>query len=94
MTFVICNNAQYQILKIGAVNMGLEEASRGRFLGMDITGPEIDFVGLAQSLGVRTERISEPDKLSDLVSQSLSGNEPRLFDVQISRKMQTRLEYG
>jgi benzoylformate decarboxylase len=94
VTFVICNNAQYQILKIGAVNMGLPEASRGQFLGMDITGPEVDFVALAQSLGVRAERISEPHQLSDLVSQSLSGNEPRLFDVQISRKMQTRLEYG
>jgi benzoylformate decarboxylase len=94
VTFVICNNAQYQILKIGAVNMGLEEAGRGRFVGMDITGPEVDFVGLAQSLGVRAERISEPDQLSDLVSQSLAGNEPRLFDVQISRKMQTRLDYG
>ena len=94
VTFVICNNAQYQILKIGAVNMGLEEAGRGRFLGMDITGPEIDFVGLAQSLGVRAERISEPDQLGELVSQSLAGNEPRLFDVQISRKMQLRLEYG
>ena len=94
VTFVICNNAQYQILKIGAVNMGLEEAGRGRFVGMDITGPEIDFVGLAQSLGVRAERISEPDQLGELVSQSLAGNEPRLFDVQISRKMQLRLEYG
>jgi benzoylformate decarboxylase len=94
VTFVICNNAQYQILKIGAVNMGLEEAGRGRFVGMDITGPEVDFVGLAQSLGVRAERISEPDQLSDSVSRSLAGNEPRLFDVQISRKMQTRLDYG
>jgi benzoylformate decarboxylase len=94
VTFVICNNAQYQILKIGAVNMGLDEAGRGRFLGMDITGPEIDFVGLAQSFGVRAERITEPDQLSELVSQSLAGNEPRLFDVQISRKMKSRLEYG
>ncbi|HKD35422.1 MAG TPA: thiamine pyrophosphate-dependent enzyme [Pirellulales bacterium] len=94
VTFVICNNAQYKILKIGAVNMGLEEARRGRFLGMDIAAPEIDFVGLAQSFGVRAERITEPDQLSELASQSLAGNEPRLFDVQISRKMQPRLEYG
>jgi benzoylformate decarboxylase len=94
VTFVICNNAQYQILKIGAVNMGLEEAGHGRFLGMDITGPEIDFVGLAKSFGVRAERITEPEQLSELIGQSLAGDEPRLFDVQISRKMQSRLEYG
>jgi benzoylformate decarboxylase len=94
VTFVICNNAQYQILKIGAVQMGLEEARRGRFVGMDITDPEIDFVGLAQSLGVRAERITEPDQLSDLVRQSLGADEPRLFDVQISRGKQDRLNYG
>jgi benzoylformate decarboxylase len=94
VTFVICNNAQYQILKIGAVQMGLEEAGRGRFLGMDITNPEIDFVSLAQSFGIRAERITEPDQLSDLVRQSLAGNEPRLFDIQISRGKQERLNYG
>jgi benzoylformate decarboxylase len=94
VTFVICNNAQYQILKIGAVQMGLEQARRGRFVGMDITDPEIDFVGLAQSLGVRAERIAEPDQLSDLVRQSLAADEPRLFDIQISRGKQDRLNYG
>ncbi len=94
VTFVICNNAQYQILKIGAVQMGLEEARRGRFVGMDITDPEIDFVNLAQSLGVRAQRITEPDELSDLVRQSLAAAEPRLFDVQISRGKQERLNYG
>ena len=94
VTFVICNNAQYQILKIGAVQMGLDQARRGRFVGMDITDPEINFVGLAQSLGVRAERIAEPDQLSDLVRQSLAADEPRLFDIQISRGKQDRLNYG
>ena len=94
VTFVICNNAQYQILKIGAVSAGLEQAGRGRFVGMDITGPEVDYVALAQSLGIAAQRITEPEQLSELVSQSLAGDEPRLFDVQISREMQGRLNYG
>lgn len=94
VTFVICNNAQYQILKIGAVSAGFKEAKQGRFLGMDITGPEIDFVGLAQSLGVRADRVNEPEELSALVAQSLAGNEPRLFDVSIARNLPGRLEYG
>jgi benzoylformate decarboxylase len=94
VTFVICNNAQYQILKIGAVQLGLEEARRGHFVGMDIASPEIDFVGLAESLGVRAQRIAEPDELTDLVRQSLAAAEPRFFDVQISRGKQERLNYG
>ncbi|HEV2970611.1 MAG TPA: thiamine pyrophosphate-binding protein [Pirellulales bacterium] len=94
VTFVICNNAQYQILKIGAVNMGLEQAGQGRFVGMDIAEPEVDFVGLSESLGVRAERITEPDQLSELVDASLRSDEPHLFDVQISKELPGRLNYG
>ena len=31
MTFVICNNAQYQILKAGAAGMGLPAATAGQY---------------------------------------------------------------
>jgi benzoylformate decarboxylase len=94
VTFVICNNAQYQILKIGAANMNLPAAQSGRFVGMDITDPEVDFIGLAQSLGIPAQRITEPDQLSQLVGESLAGDRPRLFDVQISRAIPGRLNYG
>ena len=52
MTFVICNNAQYQILKVGARGLGLPHARQGQFVGLDIVDPEIDYVALARSLGV------------------------------------------
>ncbi len=60
VTFVICNNAQYQILKVGAAQIGLPAARSGRFEGMDIAEPEIDFVSLAQSMGVPAMRITDP----------------------------------
>ena len=47
-TFVICNNAQYQILKAGARGLNLPQAMAGNFLGQDLDQPEVDFVGLAQ----------------------------------------------
>ncbi len=94
VTFAIMNNAQYQILKIGAAQQGLPAARAGQFVGMDMTQPEVDFVGLAKSLGVRAERITEPDQLSELVGKSLAGDEPRLFDVQIERDIPGRLNYG
>jgi benzoylformate decarboxylase len=94
VTFVICNNAQYQILKIGAQSMNLPAARRGQFVGMDITGPEVDFVALSESLGVAAQRVTEPDALSDLVNESLRGDRPRLFDVQITRDVPGRLNYG
>jgi benzoylformate decarboxylase len=94
VTFVICNNAQYQILKIGARGLNLPRAQAGEFLGMDIVGPEIDFVALAKSLGVDAVRIAEPDALADAVAESLAGDKPRLIDVPIQRAAADRLQYG
>ena len=94
VTFVICNNAQYQILKVGAGQIGLPQAKAGNFLGMDLAGPEVDFVGLARSLGVEAERIEDPAQLSDRVRDSLAGDRPRLFDVPIQRGTPARLNYG
>jgi benzoylformate decarboxylase len=94
VTFVICNNAQYQILKIGARGLKLPNAEAGKFLGMDLTGPEIDFVALARSLGVEARRIAEPDQLTAAVAESLAGDRPQLLDVAICREAPARLEYG
>ncbi len=94
VTFVIANNAQYQILKIGAAGLKLPHATAGQFEGMDIVEPEIDFVSLAKSLGVEAVRVSEPDGLSDVVRDSLAGDRPRLIDVPISRAVPSRLNYG
>src|SRR6476469_6190435 len=46
-TFVVCNNAQYQILKIGSNNMELPNAQQGRYLALDMVEPEVDLVAMA-----------------------------------------------
>jgi benzoylformate decarboxylase len=94
VTFVICNNAQYQILKVGGRMLQLPAAVEGRFLGQDLIEPEIDLVALARALGVNAERITEPDELSDRLAESLAGDEPWLFDVPIQRGTPNRLNYG
>jgi benzoylformate decarboxylase len=94
VTFVVFNNAQYQILKIGAKQLNLPAAHRGQFVGLDLVEPEVDFVALARSLGVEAERVAEPAELAGRVRQSLAGDRPRLFDVPIARTVPKRLEYG
>jgi benzoylformate decarboxylase len=94
VTFVICNNAQYQILKIGARGLNLPRATAGQYKGLDIVDPEIDFVSLARSLGVEAHRITEPDELRTRVAASLAGDKPILFDVPIARGTPNRLNYG
>lgn len=93
VTFVVCNNAQYEILKIGSRAMQLPAAQEGRFQSMDLVGPEIDIVGLARSLGVEAHRITEPDELAQRVRASFSGDGPLLLDVPISREVPQSLDY-
>ena len=87
VTFVVCNNAQYQILKAGARSLGLPNALAEKFVGMELRDPEIDFVQLAKALGVDAERIHEPDQLAAAVRESLSGTAPKLLDVPIQRTL-------
>ncbi|HEY2881015.1 MAG TPA: thiamine pyrophosphate-dependent enzyme [Pirellulales bacterium] len=93
-TFVIANNAQYQILKIGAASMNLPHAKAGQFEGMDLIEPEVDMVGIAKALGIDAIRVTEPDELSEALKVSFAGNKPRLIDVPISRTVPGRLNYG
>lgn len=94
VTFVVCHNAQYQILKIGAKGIQLPQAVAGKFEGLDITSPDIDYVRLAQAFGVEAHRVTEPDELAARVSDSLRENRLALFEVPIRRDVQSRLNYG
>ncbi len=85
VTLLVCNNAQYQILKHCGEVMPLPNMAAKHYLAMDLVRPEIDFVALSHSLGVEARRITEPEELSECVRQSLSGDKPRLFEVVIAR---------
>jgi benzoylformate decarboxylase len=95
VVFVVCNNAQYQILKIGARGLQLPQALAGKYEGMDLVEPEVDLVAIAGGLGVEARRISEPDELCSAITAAWKANDkPVLFDVPISRAPQSRLNYG
>jgi benzoylformate decarboxylase len=85
VTFVIANNAQYKILKDCGELLPLPQMKLGNYVGMDLTKPEIDFVGLARSMGVEAARINEPHELTQRLRESWSRKEPILFDVPIER---------
>jgi benzoylformate decarboxylase len=85
VTFLIANNAQYRILKIGGDVMQLPQMAEKKYLGLDLVEPEVDFVGLARSFGVTAHRVTEPDELSERVRDALNRTEPILLDVPIER---------
>lgn len=85
VTIVITNNTEYRILKDCAQVLDLPAACQNRFLGMDTTDPAIDFVALAQSMGVSARRVTEPDELAQAVAESLAGNKPQLIETPVRR---------
>jgi benzoylformate decarboxylase len=94
VVFVICNNAQYQILKLCGKSLSLDQAEDEKFEGCDLVGPEIDYLALAKGFGVEAHRITEPSELAERVSVAFLGDKPVLFDVPIARHLQPRLQYG
>lgn len=83
VTFVIGNNSEYRILKDCAKVLRLPAAMGNRFLGLDVVAPAIDYVGLAQSVGVAARRVEQPEELSDVVQKSLAGDAPQLIEVPV-----------
>jgi benzoylformate decarboxylase len=83
--WVIFNNTSYRILKQRLVNMrGLAEQA-DNFVGMELTDPAIDFVGLARSLGIEAERAKTVKDTTDLIGKALKDGTALLIDVDMER---------
>jgi benzoylformate decarboxylase len=85
VVFVILNNRSYRILKQRAHAMKGFAAQTDRYVGMDLTDPPIDYIGLARSLGVAAERAATLDQVGSLLSAALAAGGPRLIEVEVER---------
>ena len=83
VTYVICNNASYRILKLNMLDYLGEAAARRRFIAMDLTDPLLDFARIAEAFGVRGQRVEHPDELGPALRAALGAGEPALVDVVI-----------
>lgn len=79
ITYIIANNASYRILK----ERVLPYQKEAKFIAMDMRDPRIDFVGLAQSMGVRATRVSEPQALDAALRDAYAQSGPMLVDVAV-----------
>ena len=84
VVFVVVNNTQYLILKWGLQGLGGVSAQTGKFVGMDIASPPIDFLRLAESMGVRAQRVERAGDVGETVAAALEAGEPALVEVPIA----------
>ncbi len=80
---IICNNRGYRILKERTYALGGFSARSNVYVGMDLENPEINFVGLARSLGVPGERLEKIEEVEPVLIRALKMQGPFLVDVQI-----------
>ena len=81
ITFVILNNRSYRILKQRLSASKGTAAQRGRYVGMELDNPVIDFCGLATAMGVEAVRVETiPDFIAAL-KRGLASPSPLLIDA-------------
>jgi benzoylformate decarboxylase len=82
VTFIICSNGSYRVLKLAKIaRMG--EQSRGRYLGMDFNEPRIDFCQMAEALGVRGQTIEKAEDLDGALEKALASGQPNLINIEL-----------
>jgi benzoylformate decarboxylase len=85
VVFLILNNRSYRILKQRTNAMKGFAAQTDRYVGMDLTDPAIDYVGLARSLGVASARATALGEAVALLRQALAQGGPFLIDIELDR---------
>ena len=83
ITYVIANNKGYRIIKQRL------KAFHGNdnFIGMSLEEPEIDFVGLARSLGMTAEAVTAPDAVRPALDAAIASGKPTLLDVAVETSL-------
>ena len=80
ITYVIVNNRSYRIIKDRLVALRRSE----RFVGMDLTKPDIDFVAVAQGLGVTAQRLTRPQDIAAALRAAIRSRRPHLLEVPVT----------
>jgi benzoylformate decarboxylase len=81
--FVVFNNRRYGVLQNVARSLGYANAKAGRFVGMDVVDPTIDFQALAASMGVPGERADDRGAISAAIERALKREGPSLVEIPI-----------
>jgi benzoylformate decarboxylase len=81
--FFVFNNRRYGVLQNVANSLGYANAVAGRFVGMEIVDPAIDFQALSTSMGVPSARGDDRDAIGAAVAVALTQGGPSLIEIGI-----------
>jgi benzoylformate decarboxylase len=85
VTFVVMNNREYNVLKnFMRSQAGYNSAKTNRFIAMDLDHPAIDYVALANSMGVPARRVERAADIAPSIEAAISSGTTNLVEVLIS----------
>jgi benzoylformate decarboxylase len=82
--FFIFNNRRYNVLMNVARDLGTKNAVAGRFIGMDLIEPAVDFQALAKSMGVPSCHVEGPQEIATATHAALERHGPTLIEIPIA----------
>ena len=83
ITYVICNNNGYRIIK----QRMLAFHGNRNFTGMEFRDPAIDYAAMAGSMGGTAERIVRPEDFEPAMSRALRHHGPVVLDVVVDGRV-------
>lgn len=84
VVFAVVNNRQYLILKNYLRGMKGETVRTGRYVGMDLDEPPVDFVALARSMGVDGTLVEKAGDVGGALEAAMASGRPHLLELPIS----------
>jgi benzoylformate decarboxylase len=88
IVFVILANREYRVLKhnLDIYRQRFAAPSNRAYPHMDLTAPELDFVALAQGMGMAATRVERADELRGALARAFQSGKPHLLEVRLEGK--------
>ena len=83
VTTVVFNNGSYAILNLELSRVGAEEIGPVAKSMLDLHGPDLDFVALANSMGVQATRATTAEEFTTQLEAALNNEGPHLIDAVV-----------
>ena len=84
VVFAVFVNREYLILKNYLRTRKGESVERDRYVAMQITDPDVDYLALAASMGVAATRVDHAGDIGNVVRSALASGLPHLVEIPIS----------
>jgi thiamine pyrophosphate-dependent acetolactate synthase large subunit-like protein len=86
--FIICNNLSYRLLKYNEIQYRKEnDLDEKEKFHSSYDLPGVDFVKVAEGLGIRSLKVESPDEVTQAVNEACKDDNPLLIDLVISSQL-------